>query len=516
MLSNYEKYISNKSDLYKYAFSNFFYKLSVIFIPITTGLLIDSITNKDSSSLIKYGILMIVTNLLFLLFMYLRSMYDIKLNDEIQFGLKDDIYKRILYGNYLKVKNNELGSFLQRHNSDVDDMSFLFYEYKIDTFINLLYIISLFIMMLVINIKLSLMLLIVVPLFIYANKKYIPVIENKAMDYMESKEELNTALEKTYNNIHAIHSQRDENNSLKKYINANNLSKKKMFNYYLSDNKYETIVVNGLLNLCNVFVYLFGGFLALNGEISIGSLTAYLIYFGHIWTPIEYFLGFKKKYTKAKVSKDRVDEIINKDIEINKVDKKQFKNISLNNISFNYENKTMFNNLDINFSKGNIYFIKGKNGSGKSTLFNILSGIYKTDIKVKIDEKEINNINDFLYGNIYFVPAEVFNDEGTIFNNLDVSYVTCPIKGHAINDKVDDLSSGEKRLLQLLKSFNREETILIYDEPFNYLDKSHHQEIIKMINKIKKDHIIIISSHNESVLSICDKQLDIDVLKTKY
>ncbi len=95
MLSNYEKYISNKSDLYKYAFSNFFYKLSVIFIPITTGLLIDSITNKDSSSLIKYGILMIVTNLLFLLFMYLRSMYDIKLNDEIQFGLKNDIYKRI-------------------------------------------------------------------------------------------------------------------------------------------------------------------------------------------------------------------------------------------------------------------------------------------------------------------------------------------------------------------------------------------------------------------------------------
>lgn len=94
-------------------------------------------------------------------------MYDIKLNDEIQFGLKADIYKRILYGNFLDVKKDELGTFLQRHNGDVDDMSFLFYEYKLDTVVNLLYIVALFGAMLIINWKVSLMLLIVIPLFIF-------------------------------------------------------------------------------------------------------------------------------------------------------------------------------------------------------------------------------------------------------------------------------------------------------------------------------------------------------------
>ena len=457
---------------------------------------------------------MIITNLLFLLFMYLRSLYDIKLNNEIQFGLKIDIFKRILYGDYLDVKNNELGLYLQRHNGDVDDMSFLFYEYKLDTIVNLLYTIALFTMMLIINIKVSLMLLVVVPLFIFYNKKFIPLIEDKAVDYMESKEDLNAILEKAYNNIHAIHSQRDEDCSLNRYCKSNISSKKKMFDYYLADNKYETIVVNGLLNLCNVFVYLFGGYLALRGEMSIGSLTAYLIYFGHIWTPIEYFLGFKKKYSKAKVSKDRIDEIINKEIKIDKANIKQFNNINFSNITFNFDNKNMFDDLDINFSKGNIYFLKGKNGSGKSTLFNLLSGIYRCDVKIKIDNKDITNKNDFLYGNIYFVPAEAYNNEGSIQDNLDVLYKGCPILGHKLNDKVDDLSSGEKRTLQLLKSFNKNEIILIYDEPFNYLDKSHHQEIIDKINSIKKDHIIIISSHNESILKICDKQLDIENLKS--
>ena len=457
---------------------------------------------------------MIITNLLFLLFMYLRSLYDIKLNNEIQFGLKIDIFKRILYGDYLDVKNNELGSYLQRHNGDVDDMSFLFYEYKLDTIVNLLYTIALFTMMLIINIKVSLMLLVVVSLFIFSNKKFIPLIEDKAVDYMESKEDLNTILEKAYNNIHAIHSQRDEDCSLNRYCKSNISSKKKMFDYYLADNKYETIVVNGLLNLCNVFVYLFGGYLALRGEMSIGSLTAYLIYFGHIWTPIEYFLGFKKKYSKAKVSKDRIDEIINKEIKIDKANIKQFNNINFSNITFNFDNKNMFDDLDINFSKGNIYFLKGKNGSGKSTLFNLLSGIYRSDVKIKIDNKDITNKNDFLYGNIYFVPAEAYNNEGSIQDNLDALYKDCPILGHKLNDKVDDLSSGEKRTLQLLKSFNKNEIILIYDEPFNYLDKSHHQEIIDKINSIKKDHIIIISSHNESILKICDKQLDIENLKS--
>ena len=393
-------------------------------------------------------------------------------------------------------------------------MSFLFYEYKLDTIVNLLYTIALFTMMLIINIKVSLMLLVVVPLFIFSNKKFIPLIEDKAVDYMESKEDLNTILEKVYNNIHAIHSQRDEDCSLNRYCKSNISSKKKMFDYYLADNKYETIVVNGLLNLCNVFVYLFGGYLTLRGEMSIGSLTAYLIYFGHIWTPIEYFLGFKKKYSKAKVSKDRIDEIIKKEIKIDKANIKQFNNINFSNITFNFDNKNMFDDLDINFSKGNIYFLKGKNGSGKSTLFNLLSGIYRSDVKIKIDNKDITNKNDFLYGNIYFVPAEAYNNEGSIQDNLDVLYKDCPILGHKLNDKVDDLSSGEKRTLQLLKSFNRKETILIYDEPFNYLDKSHHQEIIDKINSIKKDHIIIISSHNESILKICDKQLDIENLKS--
>ena len=127
--------------------------------------------------------------------------------------------------------------------------------------------------------------------------------------------------------------------------------------------------------------------------------------------------------------------------------------------------------MELELKRNNIYLIKGDNESGKTTLFNIISGIYQSESEITIDGKKYNSFNA-LKNICYYVTSDLFLVEDDVV-----------------------LSSGQKRLKQLEEVINRKELVLIFDEPINYLDKSKIKDFIELIDRIKKDRIILISSH---------------------
>lgn len=498
-MQKYKKYLSNKSLFFFYGLISLLFKISVIFSPIFTGKVIDSAVNKDINALKFNGICMILSVCAFLALMYIRSYIYVRTCGDIQYGLKKSLFERILYSDYQSIKRFDLGYYLQRHNSDIEVMTFMFFEYFIDTLINLIYTIILFVSMFIISTKISLIMLIIVPFFILSNIKLIPKIEAKASAYMESEEELNNEFETSFNNNHAIRSLRNENTVFNDYFGKNHHGYKMMLNYTLSDERYNTFIISGLLNLCIILVYIFGAYLALKGEISIGQLTTLNIFASRIWDPIEYFLGLKKKISKAKISEKRVLDVL--DLEVyhpKNINLDNFNEITFENIEFSYGDKKLFANYKQNFKSNNIYLINGKNGSGKTTLFNILSGIFSNnDTQIFVDGNEIKDKKDFLYNNVYYVPSELYKLKGTIKDNLS-NYDYCPIENHRLEDDVNSLSSGETKKLQLLLPLNRKEKIIIYDEPLNYLDKDKYQGFYKIIEKSRDDgHIVLIASHEK-------------------
>lgn len=173
-MQKYKKYLSNKSLFFFYGLISLLFKTSVIFSPIFTGKVIDSAVSKDINALKINGICMILSVSAFLTLMYIRSYVYIKINGDIQYGLKKDLFERIIYSDYQNIKKFDLGYYLQRHNSDIEDMAFMFFEYFIDTLINLIYTIILFVSMFLISTKISLVMLVIVPFFILSNIKLIP------------------------------------------------------------------------------------------------------------------------------------------------------------------------------------------------------------------------------------------------------------------------------------------------------------------------------------------------------
>ncbi len=162
--------------------------------------------------------------------------------------------------------------------------------------------------------------------------------------------------------------------------------------------------------------------------------------------------------------------------------------------------------------------ILGENGSGKTTLLNLLSGFYKTNKKIKIFSKFIEEIPSKVRSRkIAYLPqfSEVLfnftvfetvlmgrfpNIEGYNFTDGDIKQTETIIKKFELenykNRPFTNLSGGEKKRVMLARIFNQESDILLLDEPFAMLDVKHSIHLIKILKEVKKTIICIIHDIN--------------------
>ncbi|MBD1140962.1 ABC transporter ATP-binding protein [Pelagibacterales bacterium SAG-MED39] len=212
------------------------------------------------------------------------------------------------------------------------------------------------------------------------------------------------------------------------------------------------------------------------------------------------------------------------------------KQILIESISYNYPNNEIkiLRDLNLNIKKNQKVGISGKSGSGKSTLLNIIMGLIQpTEGKVTCDGNEIEgNIKNW-YSKIGYVPQKVTLFDETIKNNIcfgtnknyfdDKNYdkaiklaelekfiSSLPDKENTkIGHEGSLVSGGQFQRIGIARALYSNPEILVLDEPTSSLDKKIESSIIDSLFQIK-DLTIILISHNDSVLSKCDKVINLD------
>lgn len=198
--------------------------------------------------------------------------------------------------------------------------------------------------------------------------------------------------------------------------------------------------------------------------------------------------------------------------------------IKISGLSLKEDQHVLLNNVNLKLNKGIIYGVKGAVGSGKSTFFRTLVGI-NTNFKGKIeyDGVDVNVIDSsFFEGKVSYLTAETNFFTGTLYDNflyrncVSNKLVESILKecfGNRVFDYqslyIDDMenipmSTGQRRKLLFMLSLLDKSKLYVFDEVLVNLSKP---DIIRAINLLKnyvEDSIIIISSHNESILSACD------------
>lgn len=185
--------------------------------------------------------------------------------------------------------------------------------------------------------------------------------------------------------------------------------------------------------------------------------------------------------------------------------------------------KPILFNFSYSFESNNIYLVVGESGRGKSTLFNTISLMSPVDngelyldslCLTKLNYEEINNYRkNYLSYSMqlpYFLDAlsvkdNIFKTVYDIDENKFLEYARLLKVDNILEKRMMDISGGEKQRINLLSALLKPSKILLLDEPTSSLDEDISKVFISLLNEVKKDKIVIISSHN---LELFDDHVD--------
>ena len=222
-----------------------------------------------------------------------------------------------------------------------------------------------------------------------------------------------------------------------------------------------------------------------------------------------------------------------KDVE-SAVDLKDVSRIDVENVSFAYGEEQILSDVSLSVKKGEILGIHGRSGSGKSTLLKLLMRFYDPKSgSIKINGETLPNINTrSLRDNMAYITQQTYIFNETIEENIRLARRDATLeeimeaaKKASIHDFIlslpegyqtkmtelgGNLSDGEKQRIGIARAFLHNAPIILLDEPTSNLDSLNEAMILKSLLNVKSEKLIILVSHRQSTMAICDQVIGIE------
>jgi len=279
-------------------------------------------------------------------------------------------------------------------------------------------------------------------------------------------------------------------------------------------------------NISLVLTMLLGGFLILNQTITMGEFILITLYTNMCLSYSEYFLKLGQEYQHAKISFDRIEEILSiEDEENGQINLDKINSIRIEGLEFSYpDSDILFSDFSYMFDVGKIYCLKGKNGEGKSTFVDLLLGLdynFKGSIEYNNSNIRILDMMGIRKNHISVIVQEPRLQRLPVKENItrgikEYSEESLEelVNNFGLQEIMDyeeslSLSGGEKQKVALVRGLLKKSSFIILDEPISALDVNSISVLKRELIKRKIKTIIILISHNEEILDIVDEFVDL-------
>ncbi|MDB5138903.1 MAG: ATP-binding cassette, subfamily [Mucilaginibacter sp.] len=490
------------------------------------------------SSLMLFGVLVLVLALLRGLFLFFMRQTIIVMSRHIEYDLKNEIYHHYQKLSLAFYRRHNTGDLMNRVTEDVSRVRMYLgpgIMYTINTVV--LFIMTIAIM-LTVNVRLAVFSVLPLPILAVIIYYVNSIINFRSEKIQQRLSALSSFVQENFSGIRIIKSYVREDFVRKSF--ASESENYKMHSMALAKVQamfYPTMLL--LVGLSNVITMYIGGIEVMKGNITSGNIAEFIVYLNQLTFPVISLGWVTSLVQRAAASQKRINEFLHEQPEIKSPDvpaKAINGQIEFNNVSFIYPDTGIqaLKNISFTAKPGEMVAIIGRTGSGKSTIANLIMRMYDcTDGNILIDGQSVKQLNLESYrSQIGFVPQEVFLFSDTIANNiafsadtLDMEKVTQAAKDAAVYNNIIELekgfetligergvtlSGGQKQRISIARAIVKQPRILIFDDCLSAVDTRTEEEILNHLGHNMMGKTSIIIAHRISTIKNADKILVMD------
>ncbi|WNS77272.1 ABC transporter transmembrane domain-containing protein [Bacillus sp. DTU_2020_1000418_1_SI_GHA_SEK_038] len=449
--------------------------------------------------------------------------------------LRVDVFTKVQKLGLRFFDKTPAGSIVSRVTNDTEAIKDMFVS-VIVTFIQGAFLLAgIFIAMFILNVRLALFCLIILPILFYIMQTYRRYSSIFYQDMRERLSQLNAKLSESLQGMSIIQVFRQEKRLRQEFGNIN----EEHYHAGMKNIKIDSLLLRPAIDLVYVFALImilsFFGITSFNSPIEIGVIYAFISYLDRFFEPVNQMMMRLSMYQQAIVAASRVFKLVD-ETELSPEQpenaKKQIQEgeIEFRNVSFSYDGKRdILKNISFTAKPGETVALVGHTGSGKSSIINLMMRFYEFERgEIFIDGQSIKSYSkEELRVKMGLVLQDPFLFFGTIKDNIrlhnhelsDQEIVDAAqfVQAHAFIEKLDNgynqqvvergstFSSGQRQLIAFARTIAANPKILVLDEATANIDTETEEAIQFALEKMRKGRTTIAIAHR--LFTIQDAEL---------
>lgn len=502
-----------------------------VYAPKLQSNAIDIIASGRFKELTPILITMVVVYIIHSICTFLQTKISAVLSQNIVKKMREDLFRHIVNLPVRYLDSNSHGDIMSRMTNDIENISTTVSQSLSSMFSGVLTIIGTVIMMTVLCPQLALLSCVTVILTVIATE-----FLSKAMKKFFTKRQvllgnLNGTVEEMVTGYKSVVAYNRQENVIKDFNSVSDeLTRVGIIAEILGGSMGP--VMNVINNISFVIIAAFGGYFAINHIISIGVISAFIVYAKQFGRPIDELAQIYGQIQTAIAGAERVFAVMDEPLEDKSGDKNMDKLegvIKFKDVNFSYtKDKQVLYDFNLQVKAGQKVALVGSTGSGKTTVVNLLMRFYDVDSgEILIDDVNIKEIDcatlrkntaivlqdtvlfaDTIKNNLKY-SNEAATDEqmyaAAAMSNCDTMINKMPLKYDTeLMAEGENISQGQRQLLSIARAFLAQPKILILDEATSNVDTRTEKHIQDAMLKLMENRTSLIIAHRLSTIQDAD------------
>ena len=508
-----------------------------LFIPKLTGTITDGLTAHtiDWNGVVHNLVLIFLLGVVLTLGRFFWRFVIFGASRSIEKELRNDMFHHLEKMSVEYYNEHKTGDLMTRFTSDLNSIRMSIGPAVICVFdASVMTVMVIFQMMYYVNIRLTLIAVIPMLFILFGELYYGKIIHAKFKERQEAVSNLTDFVQESFSGVRVIKAFVRERSELRAFTKANRNTMDKN----LDIARLQSVVMpllDVIIGLSSLATLIYGGYLALVGDITLGRFIAFNQYVNMLVWPMLACGDAVNMFSQGSASLRRVQDIFEEKPEIFDCEdvqpmEKIHGDITFSHLTFIHRghSEPTLKDINLHVPAGTTLAIIGKTGNGKSTLVNLLLHLYNTKPRMLlIDGRDINSISlKTLRENIAYVPQDNFLFSDTLKSNIsfgaeneDMEAITRATEAACIHENIIafpdgyetivgergvTLSGGQKQRSSIARALMKDAPILILDDALSAVDTDTEEHILRNLKQNRSGKTTILIAHRISTIQNAD------------